>query len=278
MSQIMSGASAVDATAHPSDKICHIPVGDFWRRRRDKEGMSMLTHILMVEDDPAIGSLVCDFLERSGFRTTRLMNGKTVEQVLSDDPPHLVLLDLLLPGEDGLSIARRIRTSHATPIIMLTAMSEERDRIGGLDLGADDYITKPFSTRELVSRIRAVLRRSEMAVNGRRLTPVSYSFAGWELDARTRELYDPNSVRVELTSSEFEFLRTFCEHPGEVMSRDVLMKLAQGRRVEPYDRSVDTLVSRLRSKVEPEATSPSLIKTVRHSGYVFTASVVVTTL
>lgn len=238
--------------------------------------MSNLTHILLVEDDPAIGSLVCGFLERSGFRTTHLLHGKGVDRVLAEDPPHLVLLDLLLPGEDGLSIARRIRTAHPTPIIMLTAMSEERDRISGLDLGADDYVTKPFSTRELVSRIRAVLRRSEGAVNGRKLTPVSFSFSGWELDAMARELFDPSGVRVELTSLEFECLRAFCEHPGKVLSRDVLMKLAQGRRVEPYDRSVDTLVSRLRSKIEPEATSPSLIKTVRHSGYVFTSSVVVT--
>lgn len=238
--------------------------------------MSSLPHILLVEDDPAIGSLVCGFLERSGFRTTHLLHGKGVERVLAGDPPNLVLLDLLLPGEDGLSIARRIRATQPVPIIMLTAMTEERDRIGGLDLGADDYVTKPFSTRELVSRIRAVLRRSESVVNGRKLTPVCYSFAGWQLDAMARELFDPGGVRVELTSSEFEFLRTFCEHPGQVLGRDLLMKLAQGRRVEPYDRSVDTLVSRLRSKIEPEDSSPSLIKTVRHSGYVFTASVVVT--
>jgi two-component system, OmpR family, response regulator len=238
--------------------------------------MGNLTHILLVEDDPAIGSLVCGFLERSGFRTTHLPNGKGVEQVLTSDPPQLVLLDILLPGEDGLHIARRIRTSRPTPIIMLTAMGEEHDRISGLDLGADDYVTKPFSTRELVSRIRAVLRRSEAAVNGRRLAPVSYGFAGWALNAKSRELCDPGGVRVELTSAEYELLRTFCEHPGEVLGRDALMRLAQGRRVEPYDRSVDTLVSRLRSKIEVEEASPSLIKTVRHSGYVFTASVVVT--
>lgn len=237
--------------------------------------MSQLTHILIVEDDPAIGSMVCRFLERSGFRVTHLMNGKGVERVLADDPPHLILLDLLLPDEDGLSIARRIRAAFPTPIIILTAMSEERDRISGLDLGADDYVTKPFSTRELVSRIRAVLRRSEGQVNGRKLAAVSYAFAGWELDAMARELFDPNAVRVELTSLEFECLRTFCEHPGQILSRDRLMKLAQGRRVEPYDRSVDTLVSRLRSKIEQDAALPSLIKTVRHSGYVFTVSVVV---
>jgi two-component system, OmpR family, response regulator len=238
--------------------------------------MNNLPHILLVEDDSAIAMLVCSFLERSGFRTTHLGSGKEVEKVMTNDPPRLVLLDILLPGEDGISIARRIRANRPTPIIMLTAMSEERDRISGLDLGADDYVTKPFSTRELVSRIKAVLRRSESAETGRRLLPTHYEFSGWEMRAQTRELFDPDGVRVALTSAEFELLRTFCENPGEVLGRDRLMKLAQGRRVEPYDRSVDTLVSRLRNKIEPEPESPSLIKTIRHSGYVFTATVVMT--
>jgi two-component system, OmpR family, response regulator len=233
-------------------------------------------HILIVEDDAEIARLVCAFLARSGFRTTHLASGKAVSTVILEDRPDLVLLDLLLPGEDGLSIARRIRTTQAIPIIMLTAMSEERDRINGLDLGADDYVTKPFSAQELVARVRAVLRRSEPQMNGQRGTAVRYSFAGWDLDARKRELFDPAAVRVELTSAEFELLRTFCDHPGMVLGRDQLAKLAQGRRVEPYDRSVDTMVSRLRNKIEPEVTSPSLIKTVRHSGYVFTPSVVAT--
>ncbi len=233
-------------------------------------------HILIVEDDAEIAQLVGAFLNRAGFRTTYLANGRRVADILTGDVPDLVLLDLLLPGEDGLSIARRIRTTHAVPIIMLTAMSEERDRIRGLDLGADDYITKPFSAHELVARVRAVLRRSEPRPNGAAGTPVHYSFAGWALDARRRDLVDPSAVRVELTSAEFEILRTFCDHPGRVLGRDALAKLAQGRRVEPYDRSIDTLISRLRGKIEPEETSPSLIKTVRHSGYVFTPTVVVT--
>jgi two-component system, OmpR family, response regulator len=233
-------------------------------------------HILIVEDDAEIARLVAAFLDRSGFRTSHLPNGKGVATIILEDRPDLVLLDLLLPGEDGWSIARRIRSTEAIPIIMLTAMSEERDRIHGLDLGADDYVTKPFSAQELVARVRAVLRRSEPSVNGHQGTPRQYSFAGWELDARRRELLDPTSVRVELTSAEFDLLRTFCNHPGTVLGRDQLAKLAQSRRVEPYDRSVDTLISRLRNKIEPEDTSPSLIKTVRHSGYVFTPSVVVT--
>jgi two-component system, OmpR family, response regulator len=238
--------------------------------------MNTTPHILIVEDDAEIARMVGSFLALSGFRTTHLASGKAVADILDRDPADLVLLDLLLPGEDGLSIARRIRSIHQTPIIMLTAMSEERDRIHGLDLGADDYVTKPFSARELVSRVRAVLRRSEPQMTGVHGMPVHYNFAGWDLDARKRELFDPTSVRVELTSAEFALLRTFCDCPGTVLGRDQLAKLAQGRRVEPYDRSVDTLISRLRSKIEPEETSPTLIKTVRHSGYVFTPSVVVT--
>lgn len=238
--------------------------------------MTEQPHILIVEDDTEIARMVGAFLNRSGLRTTHLPSGRGVSSLIEQDPPDLVLLDLLLPGEDGLSIARRIRSVHPIPIIMLTAMGEERDRINGLDLGADDYVSKPFSAQELVSRIRAVLRRSETRMNGWQGTPVHYSFAGWALDARRRELYDPSRVRVELTSSEFDLLRTFCDHPGTVMGRDQLAKLAQGRRVEPYDRSIDTLISRLRTKIEPEGSSPSLIKTVRHSGYVFTPSVVAT--
>ncbi len=232
--------------------------------------MSSRAHILLVEDDPAIASLVSDFLERSGYRTTHLGDGRQVMTVIAEDRPDLLLLDLLLPGEDGISIARRVRSAEDIPLIMLTAMSEERDRISGLDLGADDYVTKPFSTRELVARIKAVLRRAAPHENGRKLQAVRFCFEGWELDAGQRELRDPAKVRVELTSAEFELLRVFCEHAGEVMGRDLLMRLAQGRRVEAYDRTVDTRISRLRGKIEPEETSPSLIKTVRHNGYVFT--------
>jgi two-component system OmpR family response regulator len=238
--------------------------------------MSKEPHILMVEDDAGIARLVVAFLVRSGFRVTHVMTGKSVTDIIAEDRPDLVLLDLVLPGEDGRSIARRIRAASSIPIIMLTALGEERDRINGLDMGADDYVTKPFGSAELVARIRAVLRRSEPRADQRKGTPSLFEFAGWSLDVRMRELVDPGGVRVELTSTEFELLRTFCDHPGMVLGRDELAKLAQGRRVEPYDRSVDTLVSRLRSKIEIEESQPSMIKTVRHSGYVFTPSVVVT--
>lgn len=238
--------------------------------------MSNTPHILLVEDDAEIAQLVTTALQRAGFHVTHLASGRTVTEMIAADRPDLILLDLLLPGEDGISIARRIRMTHTIPIIMLTAMGEERDRINGLELGADDYVTKPFSARELVARIRAVLRRSLPQPADRSGTVQRYGFAGWALNARRRELYDPSGVRVEVTSAEFELLRTFCEHPGTVLGRDQLARLAQGRRVEPYDRSIDTMVSRLRTKIEPEETSPSLIKTVRHSGYVFTPQVEVT--
>lgn len=237
--------------------------------------MTTQTHILLVEDDPEIAALVSAALERGGFRTTHLDGGTNVFQVLEFDPPDLILLDLLLPGESGTAIARRIRAAHPVPIIMMTAMTEERDRISGLDLGADDYVTKPFSTRELIARIKAVLRRTGPNLNGPKPPVAGYRFAGWHLNTRSRELTDPDGTRVDLTSAEFEILRIFCEHNGEVLSRDKLMLMAQGRKVEPYDRGVDTMVSRVRSKVEPYSTSPSLIKTVRHSGYVFTPDVTV---
>jgi two-component system OmpR family response regulator len=237
--------------------------------------MTTQTHILLVEDDPEIAALVSAALGRGGFRVTHLDSGAGVFQTLEFDPPDLILLDLLLPGETGTAIARRIRAAHVVPIIMMTAMAEERDRISGLDLGADDYVTKPFSTPELIARIKAVLRRTGPNLNGPKPAVAGYRFAGWHLNIRTRELTDPDSARVEVTSAEFEILRIFCEHSGEVLSRDKLMLMAQGRKVEPYDRGVDTMVSRVRSKVEPLESSPSLIKTVRHSGYVFTPDVTV---
>lgn len=221
--------------------------------------MPKTQHILMVEDDAEIARLVAGFLDRSGFRVTHGPNGKTVADVLARDRRDLVLLDLLLPGEDGLSIARRIRISSRLPIIMLTATREERDRIKGLDLGADDHVTEPFSARKLVSRIHAVLRRSNGPADDRQGEVVLFAFAGWTLNVRSRELFDPVGVRVDLTTAEFEMLRIFCVRPGTILGRDELARLAQGRRVEPHDRSIDTLISRPRSKVDVDEATPSLI-------------------
>lgn len=230
--------------------------------------MTHLTHICLVEDDLEIAALVSGFLLRSGYRTTHLADGRGLMALLQEDEPDLILLDLLLPGETGLSIARRVRAACDVPIIMLTAMSEEHDRISGLDLGADDYVTKPFSTSELEARIRAVLRRAARKAEGERSGAVVYRFGGWLLDTVTRDLLDPEGVNVEITSSEFEILRVLCEDAGQVLSRTELAQRAQGRRVEPYDRSVDTLISRLRTKIEPQDAVVSMIKTVRNGGYV----------
>lgn len=258
-----------------ADKNCHRLKDDLGKDAAVHVSMAQ-QHILIVEDDAEIAQLLTDLLVREGFRITHTTSGKTVAQIIALDAPDLVLLDVLLPGEDGFSIARRIRAQRPLPIIMLTAMGEEEDRVSGLEIGADDYVTKPFSSRELLARVRAVLRRSDPH-GGAAAIATSFAFAGWRLDLRRRELADPASVLVELTSTEFEILRTFCEHAGAVLGRDLIAKLAQGRRVEPYDRSVDTLISRLRAKIEPDVASPALIKTVRHGGYVFTPDVNVET-
>jgi two-component system OmpR family response regulator len=230
-------------------------------------------HVLIVEDDPEISAMLAEYLARAGFRTTRLDSGRLVGRAIAFDRPDLVILDLMLPGEDGFSIARRIRTADAVPIIMLTALGEEEQRIAGLDVGADDYVTKPFSAPELLARIRAILRRTDRRDATLPRQPQIFMFDGFRLDTASRDLCDAGGGRIDLTTAEFELLRLFCEQAGSVLSRDQIARLAQGRRVEPYDRSIDTLVSRLRAKIEPDSASPALIKTVRHGGYIFVADV-----
>lgn len=232
-------------------------------------------HIMIIEDDQEIAELVKRFLAEAGFRTTHLSDGRAVEDAISGDRPDLIVLDLLLPGEDGRSIARRVRRNHTIPIIMLTAMGDERDRIAGLNLGADDYVSKPFSARELIARMNAVLRRTSMQDGTRKLDKALYSFKGWLLDTKARELFAPDHLRIVLTSAEFDLLQILVENQGRIMGRDHLMQLAQGRRVEPYNRGIDTLISRLRRKIEPDPAEPSFIKTIRHEGYVFVQDIAV---
>jgi two-component system OmpR family response regulator len=192
---------------------------------------------------------------------------------LRDAKIDLILLDLMLPGEDGLSICRRLRASHAIPIIMLTAMGEEMDRVVGLELGADDYVAKPFSARELVARIRAVLRRGTDGGNHQEVKSRTLSFSGWVLDPITRQLHNPDGVKVIMTGAEFDLLAAFCERPRRVLNRDQLLDLTQGRAAGPFDRSIDTLVSRIRQKIEADPKDPVLIQTVRLGGYMFTPEV-----
>ena len=232
-------------------------------------------HILVVDDDREIRDLLGKFLDKNGFRVTTAADGREMKQALDDWKIDLIVLDLMLPGEDGLMLCRRLRAESSLPVIMLTAMSEEVDRIVGLEMGADDYITKPFSPRELVARIKAVLRRASAATEtGIEVVRSVLQFAGWRLDLDRRELYSTAGVLVPLSSGEFDLLATFATHAGRVLSRDQLLDLARGRAAQPFDRSIDVQVSRLRQKVEDDPKTPTLIKTVRNGGYIFTPTVV----
>jgi two-component system OmpR family response regulator len=197
-----------------------------------------------------------------------------MQRVLDGNRIDLIVLDLMLPGEDGLTLCRNLRAKSRIPIIMLTAMGEETDRIVGLEMGADDYLAKPFNPRELLARIKAVLRRVAQAPAP---VPVEggavLEFAGWTLDRDRRELQRPDGILVPLTSGEYELLAVFATHPGRVLSRDQLLDLARGREAQPFDRSIDVQVSRLRRKIEAEPQAPRLIKTVRNGGYTFTPNV-----
>jgi two-component system, OmpR family, response regulator len=235
--------------------------------------METQQHILLVEDDRGIAALVERALRQNGFKVTHVADGRAMDRVLRDTEYGLLLLDLMLPGEEGLSIARRILKDFKLPIIMVTALSEETDRIVGLELGADDYVTKPFSSRELIARIRAVLRRVGQNSSVPNIPVATYRFAGWTLASIRRELTDPLGVRVEVTGAEIMLLQIFCENAQRVLSREQLLKLTQGRVSQADERSIDTLVSRLRRKIETDSKNPELLKTIRLGGYLFTAEV-----
>ncbi len=232
-------------------------------------------HILIVDDDSEIRDLVSGFLKRNGFRTTSAADGKAMKATMVDGRFDLVLLDLMLPGDDGLTLCRHIRTKGTTPVIMLTAMGETTDKIIGLEVGADDYLAKPFNSRELLARIRAVLRRAQASAQPTSFDPENpvRTFEGFSLDMGRRSLTDPLGQEVELTAGEYDLLVCFVERPHRVLSRDQLLDLVKGREAALFDRSIDAQVSRLRRKIEPDPANPTLIKTVRAGGYVFAASV-----
>jgi len=230
-------------------------------------------HILIVEDDKDIGLLVAKYLKANEMRVSIAENGRAMDRVLADTRISLIVLDRMLPGEDGLSICRRLRANSDVPIIILTAQADEVERIVGLEMGADDYLGKPFNPRELLARIRAVLRRRDDARSAAAPTKRSYKFAGWALDGTMRRLYDPKGARVELTGAEFEVLLVFCERPGRTLSRDQIIDLTQGREAAPSERSVDILISRLRRKLERDPRDPELLQTIRSSGYLFSPEV-----
>jgi len=236
--------------------------------------MSKLPHILVVDDDREIRSLVSQFLRKHGFRVTDAADGREMMQALEGGRFDLAVLDLMLPGEDGLSLCRKVRAGSSLPIIMLTAMGEETDRIVGLEMGADDYLPKPFNPRELLARIRAVLRRAgtEAPEPAEEAGGIRV-FEGWTLDLAKRELRAPDGTLVPLTGGEYDLLAAIIERPGRVLSRDQLLDLTRGRNAIPFDRSIDVQISRLRRKLEPDPKEPQIIKTVRGGGYVFACEV-----
>jgi len=233
--------------------------------------------ILIVDDDQAIRELLATYLTKNGLKVTAVDNGRQMRAALAATPVDLIVLDLLMPGEDGLSLCRdlRSRNSTAIPILMLTACNEETDRIIGLEMGADDYLTKPFAARELLARIRSVLRRTRMLPPNMRVTDAAHvlAFGEWQLDVAARHLVDAHGTLVSLSGAEFRLLRVFLDHPQRVLDRDQLLNLTQGREAELFDRSIDLLVSRLRQRLLDGAREARYIKTIRSEGYVFVATV-----
>jgi two-component system, OmpR family, response regulator len=229
--------------------------------------------ILCVEDDADIARMLTEALTDNGFEPFWTGSATEMDALLKREGIDLVVLDVMLPGEDGLSICRRLRMSSSIPIIMVTARGEDIDRILGLELGADDYVTKPFNSRELIARIRALLRRAEGGSALTWLRPRPLAFAGWRIDPTTRELRDPSGIRITLTSAEFDLLLAFCRNPGQVLSREQLVKLVHGGLAGPVERSIDVHVSRIRQKIEPDPNDLLMIKTVRLGGYLFTPTV-----
>ncbi|PIT03624.1 transcriptional regulator [Bradyrhizobium nitroreducens] len=225
-------------------------------------------NILIVEDDQQTRDLISRYLGEHSFAVGAVTNGKEMDRYLAQNKVDLIVLDLMLPGEDGLSLCRRVRMESMTPIIILTAKGEDLDRILGLEMGADDYLPKPFNPRELVARISAVLRRQS---SGRTISSAAarLKFHGWTVDLRLRELRDPEGAQVPLTSAEFDLLQAFCERAGRILTRDNLLSVTRGRPGSSFGRSIDVLVSRLRRKLD-RTEETSVIKTVRTGGYVFT--------
>jgi len=227
------------------------------------------SHILVVDDDREIRSLLRDYLEKNGFRATAVGDGQETRLALERGRVDLIVLDLMLPHESGLSICRELRTSSDIPIIMLTALGEEVDRVVGLEVGADDYLAKPFSPRELLGRIRAVLRRTQAAPRLADPNEVrTYQFAGWKLDTTARTLASPEGESVSLGGAEFRLLAILLANAPRLLTRAQLMELMRGRDLDPFDRSVDVRVSRLRQTLREDARSPQIIKTVYGEGYV----------
>jgi two-component system OmpR family response regulator len=231
-----------------------------------------VAHILLVEDDLEISKLICELLIQNGLSASIVSSGLRMDDYLSQYKVDLLILDVMLPGENGFDICKRVRAASEIPILMLTALGSEIDRVVGLEIGADDYLAKPFASRELVARVRALLRRSK-AEESRRVTRAKfYRFRGWALEPTARCLFNPDSVRVALTSTEFDLLLALCQNPGKVLSRDQLLEMTHSGLAGPIARTIDVHISRLRQKIEADG-DVNMIQTVRLGGYIFTPQV-----
>ena len=240
-----------------------------------------MPHLLFVDDDEEILDLLTRFFRQHGFAVTAASDGAAMFEQLGKQAFDLVVLDVMLPGEDGFSLCRRLRAGSRIPVIMLTAMGDHTDRVVGLEIGADDYLGKPFNARELLARVKAVLRRTDGPLQehgpnqGKKPAGAhpAMAFAGWRLDLAKRELRSSDNTLVPLSGGEFDLLLAFAEHPQRVLTRDQLLDLGRGRTHDAFDRSIDVQVSRLRRKLDPDPAEPPLIRTVRNGGYIFTPAV-----
>ncbi|NBC37602.1 response regulator [Novosphingobium sp. FSY-8] len=231
------------------------------------------TRLLLVDDEQGLREPLASYLERQGFVVTQAASAAEARVILKQESPELVLLDIMMPGEDGLSLCRHLVETRAIPTIFLTARGEATDRIVGLEIGADDYVVKPFEPRELVARIRSVLRRAGRGVPGEVQQNEDFQFDGWRLDPLKRRLIAPDGAVVAISSVEFRLLVAFLEHPRQVLDRDRLLDMVQGREAHLFDRAVDNQVSRLRRKIEIDSRNPQLIQTVWGGGYMLAADV-----
>jgi len=234
-------------------------------------------HILVVDDDRDIRELIVDYLLKSGYRATGAANGKEMRAVLDKQAVDLVVLDIMMPGDDGLTLCRQLRSGQHKdlPILMLTARHDDMERILGLEMGADDYVVKPFVARELLARIKAIMRRFRTLPPNLQVTEAGriIAFGDWQLDTSARHLLDPTGTIVALSGAEYRLLRVFVDHPQRVLTRDQLLNFTQGRDAELFERSIDLLVSRVRQRLNEDARTPLYIKTVRSEGYVFSMPV-----
>ena len=236
--------------------------------------MPQQDHLFVVDDDAGIRDLLREYFEQHGYRVTAVADGRGLRAALKSARPDVVILDLMLPGEDGLALCRDLRARSNVPIVMLTARGEETDRIVGLEMGADDYVPKPFHPRELLARVRSILRRARSIPDN--LQPErtrTFRFAGWTLDVATRTLAGADGVVVDLSGTEFRLLRTFVDHPNRTLTRDQLIDLMLARDAGPFDRAIDVQVSRLRHRLRDNGKEPAIIKTVRGQGYVLAVPV-----